>query len=137
MAIESTAVPLPSEIVMPLAGWKLVEEKDLGFTFVVLLGVAGAVGSLAGSLIEYYIARAGGRPLIEKYGKYLLITNADLDRADRWFETRMPNAATRPLFDRARNLGVAISFGYAELTPEGQHFNTQILTDRSANSRDD
>jgi len=88
MAIESTAVPLPSEIVMPLAGWKLVEEKDLGFAFVVLLGVAGAVGSLAGSLIEYYIARAGGRPLIEKYGKYLLITNADLDRADRWFETR-------------------------------------------------
>jgi membrane protein DedA with SNARE-associated domain len=88
MAIESTAVPLPSEIVMPLAGWKLVEEKDLGFVFVVLVGLAGAVGSLAGSLIEYYVARAGGRPLIEKYGKYLLITNTDLDRADRWFETR-------------------------------------------------
>jgi membrane protein DedA with SNARE-associated domain len=75
MAIESTAIPLPSEIVMPLAGWKLVEEKDLGFAFVVLVGLAGAVGSLAGSLIEYYVARAGGRPLIEKYGKYLLITN--------------------------------------------------------------
>ena len=88
MAIESTAIPLPSEIVMPLAGWKLVEAKDLGFGFVVLVGLAGAVGSLLGSLLEYYVARAGGRPLIEKYGKYLLITHADLDRADRWFATR-------------------------------------------------
>ncbi|MCH8234919.1 MAG: DedA family protein, partial [Chloroflexi bacterium] len=69
-------------------GWKLVEAKDLGFGFVVLVGLAGAVGSLLGSLLEYYVARAGGRPLIEKYGKYLLITHADLDRADRWFATR-------------------------------------------------
>ena len=88
MAIESTAIPLPSEIVMPLGGWKLVEEKDLGFGFVVLAGLAGAVGSLLGSLVEYYVARVGGRPLIEKYGKFLLITHADLDRADRWFATR-------------------------------------------------
>ena len=88
MAIESTAVPLPSEIVMPLGGWKLVEEKDLGFWFVVLAGLAGAIGSLLGSLIEYYVARAGGRPLIAKYGKYLLITHSDLDRGDRWFATR-------------------------------------------------
>ena len=73
---------------MPLGGWKLVEENDLGFWFVVLAGLAGAVGSLLGSLIEYYVARAGGRPLIEKYGKYLLITHADPDRADRWFATR-------------------------------------------------
>ncbi|MEO1491670.1 MAG: N-carbamoyl-D-amino-acid hydrolase [Pseudomonadota bacterium] len=49
-----------------------------------------------------------------------------------WFETEMPNAATQPLFDKARAAGVAISLGYAELTPEGQHFNTQILTDREA-----
>ena len=88
MAIESTAIPLPSEIVMPLGGWKLVEEKDLGIGFVFLAGFAGAVGSLLGSLIEYYVARAGGRPLIAKYGKYLLITHADMDRADRWFATR-------------------------------------------------
>ncbi|MCR8723387.1 N-carbamoyl-D-amino-acid hydrolase [Frigidibacter sp. ROC022] len=57
----------------------------------------------------------------------------DQAEVDRWFETEMPNAATRPLFDRARELGVAISFGYAELTPDGHHFNTQILTDRQAN----
>ena len=51
---------------------------------------------------------------------------------DAWFEREMPNSATAPLFDRAREHGVAISFGYAELTPEGRRFNTQILTDRQA-----
>lgn len=54
------------------------------------------------------------------------------DRAemDVWFEREMPNDATRPLFDASAELGVAISFGYAELTPEGRHFNTSIMTDR-------
>lgn len=52
---------------------------------------------------------------------------------DRWFESEMPNAATQPLFDKARELQVAISFGYAELTEDGHHFNTQILTDRDGN----
>lgn len=88
MSIESTAIPLPSEVIMPLAGWRLVADKDLGFEFVLLAGFYGAVGSLLGSLAEYYLARAGGRPLIEKYGKYFLITRRDLERADRWFETR-------------------------------------------------
>ena len=54
----------------------------------------------------------------------------DQAEVDAWFETAMPNAATAPLFERARALGVAITFGYAELTPEGRHFNTSILTDR-------
>ena len=51
---------------------------------------------------------------------------------DSWFEREMPNGATTPLFARARDLGIAISLGYAELTPDGQHFNTQILTDAEA-----
>jgi membrane protein DedA with SNARE-associated domain len=88
MSIESTAIPLPSEVIMPLAGWMLVADKDLGFEYVVLAGVFGAVGSLLGSLAEYYVSRAGGRPLIEKYGKYALITRKDIERADKWFETR-------------------------------------------------
>lgn len=51
------------------------------------------------------------------------------DRAefDHWFETEMPNAATQPLFDLARRLGMGFTFGYCELTPEGQHFNTSII----------
>ncbi len=56
----------------------------------------------------------------------------DQGEVDRWFEREMPNPATQPLFDRAREHGIAISFGYAELTPEGRHFNTSILTDREA-----
>ncbi len=50
--------------------------------------------------------------------------------ADVWFEREMPNGATRPLFDLAAELGVAMTFGYAELTPDGHHFNTSILTNR-------
>ena len=50
---------------------------------------------------------------------------------DSWFEREMPNAATRPLFERAAKHGIAISFGYAERTPERQRFNTSILTDRA------
>ena len=50
---------------------------------------------------------------------------------DQWFEREMPSPATRPLFERARDYGMAMSFGYAELTPEGRHFNTSILTDKA------
>ena len=56
----------------------------------------------------------------------------DQAEVDSWFEHEMPNGATAPLFARARDLGIAISLGYAELTPDGQHFNTQILTDTEA-----
>ncbi len=52
---------------------------------------------------------------------------------DFWFETEMPNAATQPLFDRARELNIAITFGYAEKTPDGHYYNTSIITDRQAN----
>lgn len=88
MSIESTAIPLPSEVIMPLAGWRLVLDEGHGVPHVLLAGFWGAVGSLIGSLVEYYISRAGGRPFIEKYGKYFLITHKDLERADSWFQTR-------------------------------------------------
>ena len=55
----------------------------------------------------------------------------DRAEADFWFEKEMPNAATRPLFERAVKHGMGMSFGYAELTPEGHHFNTSILVDRT------
>ncbi len=56
----------------------------------------------------------------------------DQAEIDRWFEREMPNAVTRPLFERAARHQMAMSFGYAELTPDGHHFNTAILTDKSA-----
>src|SRR5580700_2711369 len=56
----------------------------------------------------------------------------DPAEVDAWFEREMPNAATMPLFSRAAEYGMAMSFGYAELTPDGHHFNTCVLTDKSA-----
>ncbi|ANF57125.1 N-carbamoyl-D-amino-acid hydrolase [Halotalea alkalilenta] len=55
----------------------------------------------------------------------------DQAEVDTWFEREMPGPATQPLFDFCREHGIAISFGYAELTPEGHHFNTSILTDKT------
>ena len=55
----------------------------------------------------------------------------DRAEADQWFERSMPGPETQPLFDKARELGLGMSFGYAELTPEGRHFNSSILVDRS------
>ena len=81
MAIESACIPLPSEIIMPFAGY-LVYTGRFNLWAV---GVAGALGCVAGSLIAYAVGMYGGRPLIEKYGRYLLVSRHDLDLADRWF----------------------------------------------------
>src|SRR5437870_7875107 len=81
MAIESACIPLPSEIIMPFSGY-LVYTGRFNLW---LVSVAGAFGCVVGSLIAYWIGMYGGRPLIEKYGKYLLISNHDLNLADRWF----------------------------------------------------
>ena len=56
----------------------------------------------------------------------------DRSKMDGWFETDMPGGVTQPLFDTAKKLGIGFSIGYAELTPDGHHFNTQILVDKSA-----
>jgi membrane protein DedA with SNARE-associated domain len=85
MAIESACIPLPSEIIMPLAGWLIVDERGLGWSGVLLASFWGAVGNVLGSAIAYWAGALGGRPLVERYGRYVLITRKDLDRADRWF----------------------------------------------------
>jgi membrane protein DedA with SNARE-associated domain len=90
MAIESAAIPLPSEIIMPLAGWLLVKEKDHGIEWLLLAGLFGAIGNTLGSLIAYYAGAWAGRPLVLKYGKYILISHHDLDTADRFFERYGP-----------------------------------------------
>ena len=90
MALESCCIPLPSEIVMPLAGVMFVEGKLLaGVNFwlgLVLLALAGAIGCLIGSMAAYGIGAAGGRPLMLKYGRYVLISQHDADMADRYFQ---------------------------------------------------
>jgi len=54
----------------------------------------------------------------------------DIHEADHWYETSMPNAQTQPLFEEAKRLNIGFSLGYAELTPDGQRFNTQILVEK-------
>jgi len=88
MALESTIIPLPSEIVMPMAGWKLVLDQNLGQIHILTAGFFGATGCLIGSLVEYYIARVGGRKFIGKFGKYVLISEKDILRAENLFEKR-------------------------------------------------
>jgi len=90
MALESCCIPLPSEIVMPLAGVMFVEGKLLaGVNFwlgLILIALAGAIGCLIGSVAAYGIGYAGGRPLMLKYGRYVLISQHDADMADRFFQ---------------------------------------------------
>lgn len=82
MAIESACIPLPSEIIMPFAGF-LVFKGEMTLWGVAL---AGAVGCVVGSIPAYYLGMYGGRPLVEKYGKWVLISHKDLNWADKAFE---------------------------------------------------
>ena len=81
MAIESARIPLPSEIIMPFSGY-LVSTGELNLWGV---AIAGAVGCVLGSLVAYWVGMYGGRPFIEKYGRFILLSRHDLDIADRWF----------------------------------------------------
>jgi membrane protein DedA with SNARE-associated domain len=82
MAIESACIPLPSEIIMPFSGYLVYT----GRFNIWLVAVAGAFGCVVGSLVAYWVGMYGGRPLIEKYGKFVLVSRHDLDLADRWFD---------------------------------------------------
>src|SRR2546428_6720392 len=90
MAIESCCIPLPSEVVMPLAGIMIASGKILHGTnslvALFLVALAGAAGCLLGSIVAYAIGYAGGRPLMLKYGRYLLISQHDADKADQFFQ---------------------------------------------------
>jgi membrane protein DedA with SNARE-associated domain len=81
MTIESACIPLPSEIIMPFAGYLV----SLGKANLFGVATAGAIGCNIGSTIAYYVAALGGRPVLEAYGKYILITRKDLERTDRFF----------------------------------------------------
>jgi membrane protein DedA with SNARE-associated domain len=98
MGIESACIPLPSELIMPYAGalsHPLVRDElsshfgvSLPVFHLVLAAVAGAIGCNLGSEVAYWVGAKGGRPAIEKYGRYLLISKREIELADRWFEQR-------------------------------------------------
>jgi len=81
MAIESACIPLPSEIIMPFAGYLV----STGRFDLYLAATAGALGCNLGSIVAYEIGKHGGRPVAERWGRYLLIGPGEIDAADRFF----------------------------------------------------
>ena len=95
VALETIVAPIPSEVILPMAGWKVsqsaldssIVEPLTGLAWNIPLAVAFAtVGSVIGAMVGYGIGAWGGRPLLNRYGRYVGIGAEDLDRADRWFE---------------------------------------------------
>lgn len=84
MGIESACIPLPSEVIMPFGGYLVYSHP--GQYSVWGMGVAGALGCVWGSALAYWAGKFGGRPFVEKFGRYLLIRHKDLDKADAWFK---------------------------------------------------
>jgi membrane protein DedA with SNARE-associated domain len=81
MVLESALIPIPSEITMVFGGF-LVSRGDLDFFWT---GMLGSLANVLGSWIAYWLGRYGGRPLAERWGRYLLIRKHDIDRAEAWF----------------------------------------------------
>lgn len=81
MVLESAYIPVPSEIILPYAGYLAYT----GRTSLTMAMVAGLVGGMVGATIGYLIARYGGRPLVERYGRYVGLRRREVDRAEAWF----------------------------------------------------
>jgi len=82
MGLESMVLPIPSEVVMPFAGW-LAYDGQMDW---VIAALVGTLGCTLGSLIAYYAGYYGGRPFVLRYGRYVLLQEKHLDSAERWFE---------------------------------------------------
>src|SRR5947199_10114921 len=81
MGVKAACIPLTSQVIMLFSGYLVYTGR---FTLWPV-SVAGAVGCVVGSVVAYAVGMYGGRPVIEKYGRYVLISHHDLDLADRWF----------------------------------------------------
>lgn len=87
MAIESACVPLPSEIIMPFSGYLCGPHPEhTAHLNLIWVAVFGAIGCNIGSAIAYWIGAIGGRPFIERYGRFVLLDHRDLDRAEHFFK---------------------------------------------------
>ena len=84
MVLESACIPIPSEVTMVFGGF-LVSRGDLDF---VLVAMIGTIANVIGSWLAYWVGYAGGRPLINRWGRYVLLREHELDRAHEWFERR-------------------------------------------------
>ncbi len=81
MAIQSACIPIPSEVIMPLAGYALAHNQ----LQLILLATVASLASNLGSIPAYWVGARGGRPMVERYGSWLLLSRRDLDLVDRFF----------------------------------------------------
>ncbi|MBW4038306.1 MAG: DedA family protein [Acidobacteria bacterium] len=81
MAVQSACIPIPSEVIMPMAGYALAHTQAQ----LILLATLASLASNVGSYPAYWVGAKGGRPMVEKYGRYLLLSHRDLDLADKFF----------------------------------------------------
>jgi membrane protein DedA with SNARE-associated domain len=84
MILESMVFPVPSELVMPFAGF-IASQGHFDFTLVIVIS---SIGSITGSLLSYYIGKRWGYTLVESYGKYFLVDAEDLKKTETWFSKR-------------------------------------------------
>ncbi len=85
-ALESCAIPIPSEVVVPFSGFL----ASTGRFNLLAVGLVATVANLVGSIILFWIGRSGGRWVLERYGRYILVHQDDLDMTDRWFRRHGP-----------------------------------------------
>jgi membrane protein DedA with SNARE-associated domain len=81
MAIQSACIPIPSEVIMPLAGYALAHTQ----LQLILLATVASLASNLGSIPAYWVGARGGRPMVERYGSFILLSRHDLDRVDHFF----------------------------------------------------
>ena len=84
MSLESACIPLPSEVILPMAGYMVYLHKGT----ILSMAIVGTLGCLFGSWVAYVVGYYGGRPFILKYGRYILLSEKELNKADRFFEKR-------------------------------------------------
>ena len=82
MAIQSACIPIPSEVIMPLAGYALAHTQ----LQLIILATVASLASNLGSIPAYWVGAYGGRPMVERYGSYLLLSRRDLDLVDHFFD---------------------------------------------------
>ena len=85
MSLESACIPVPSEAIMPFAGAQITAPTGSFHPNIWVLTMVGALGNLLGSILAYWVGHTGGRPFLDKYGKYVLIRKRDLDKSDAFF----------------------------------------------------